>query len=495
MEEQVITKRTRAESSSLNIKELFFKYVRFLPLYIICVALSLLCAYLYLRYATEFYRSAGQLLIRDEKSAPSARSELEEAMQSGSRKNIQTEIELLQSRPLMERAVEALKLNYNYYSTGKIKELNIYKTAPFRVETIQLKDSSRQFTLNLTFPNQQSFTINGSAPIPFNQQFENQFGKFRMARVNNNTIAAECKVVYNPTPMQASMLLGGLVVVPKQNTGILTIALESTSPHLSADIINALMREYGEATIEEKNASTLKSLDFIDANLRERARELDSITRLLVAYQKAENIIDPSTQASNYFARVEEAHKEEQGQRIQYNNAVQLQDYLQANTEAPVPSSLGIDDPMLNSLIGSYNKSQLERKGLLENVKNIKSSYSQAIGTLRSSSGEAVAQIKTLPTKTQELLNIQNQLTGKMELYNQMLSKRDLSAITLASTISNTKIVQDAIPNPTPVKPDRRSTRILAFFIGLLIPTIIIVVLELMNDKVNTRHDIERLTD
>lgn len=520
MEEQVITKRTRAESSSLNIKELFFKYVRFLPLYIICVALSLLCAYLYLRYATEFYRSAGQLLIRDEKSAPSARSELEEAMQSGSRKNIQTEIELLQSRPLMERAVEALKLNYNYYSTGKIKELNIYKTAPFRVETIQLKDSSRQFTLNLTFPNQQSFTINGSAPIPFNQQFENQFGKFRMARVNNNTIAAECKVVYNPTPMQASMLLGGLVVVPKQNTGILTIALESTSPHLSADIINALMREYGEATIEEKNASTLKSLDFIDANLRERARELDSITRSLVAYQKAENIIDPSTQASNYFARVEEAHKEEQGQRIQYNNAVQLQDYLQANTEAPVPSSLGIDDPMLNSLIGSYNKSQLERKGLLENaqpghvivqqkneeigllrnkilenVKNIKSSYSQAIGTLRSSSGEAVAQIKTLPTKTQELLNIQNQLTGKMELYNQMLSKRDLSAITLASTISNTKIVQDAIPNPTPVKPDRRSTRILAFFIGLLIPTIIIVVLELMNDKVNTRHDIERLTD
>src|SRR5215210_5218731 len=131
MEEQVITKKARAEHSSLNVKELFYKYVRFLPLYIICVALSLLGAYMYLRYATEFYRSAGQLLIRDEKSAPSIKTELEEAMQSDGRKNIQTEIEVLQSRPLMERAVAALKLNFNYYSTGKIKELNIYRTAPF----------------------------------------------------------------------------------------------------------------------------------------------------------------------------------------------------------------------------------------------------------------------------------------------------------------------------------------------------------------------------
>src|SRR5215204_2762877 len=107
MEEQVTIKKGRTEHS-LNIKELFFKYIRFLPLYIICVALSLVGAYMYLRYATEFYRSAGQLLIRDEKSAPSMSDRLEEAMRSDGRKNIQTEIEVLQSRPLMERAVGSL---------------------------------------------------------------------------------------------------------------------------------------------------------------------------------------------------------------------------------------------------------------------------------------------------------------------------------------------------------------------------------------------------
>src|SRR5918993_3632276 len=147
MEEQVTIKKTKTEHS-LNIKEVFFKYVRFLPLYIICVALALVGAYMYLRYATEFYRSTGQLIIRDEKSASNFKSELEEAMQSDGRKNIQTEIEVLQSRPLMERAVEALGLNFNYYSTGKIKELNIYKIAAFRVEPLELTDSSQAFTLN-----------------------------------------------------------------------------------------------------------------------------------------------------------------------------------------------------------------------------------------------------------------------------------------------------------------------------------------------------------
>lgn len=520
MEEQV-TKRSRADHSSLNIKELFFKYIRFLPLYIICVALALMGAYMYLRYATEFYSSSGQLVIRDEKSSGSFQDDrVAQIMQADSRKNIQTEIEMLQSRPLMERAVQAIGLNFNYFSKGKIKELNTYKIAPFRIEALALVDSNKSFTFNLVFPTQQTFKVNGGNAVSFGQPFQNEFGRFRIVRVKDDPILAEAKIVYNPTTAQAGMLLGGLVVVPKQNTGILTIAMESTNAQLSADVINALMKEYQLVTIEDKNASVKKSLDFIDANLKDRSRELDSITQKFVAYQKAHNIIDPQTQATNYFTRVEDAHKEEQGQRIQLSNALQIQEYLQGNSESTVPSSLGIADPTLNGLIDSYNKSQLERKALLENaqpghiivqqkseevealrgkilenVKNIKSSYSRAIGTLQSTSGAAISQIRALPTKRQDLLDIQNQLEGKMKIYNQLLSKREEQAITLASTISNTKVMQEAIPNTTPVKPNRRSTQIIAFFIGLLIPTIIIVILELLNDKVNNRHDIERLTD
>jgi hypothetical protein len=49
---------------NLSIKDLFFKYVRFLPVFLVSVALCLLGAYLYLRYTTPIYRVTGTLTFK-----------------------------------------------------------------------------------------------------------------------------------------------------------------------------------------------------------------------------------------------------------------------------------------------------------------------------------------------------------------------------------------------------------------------------------------------
>ncbi len=524
MEEQDILQPQRTDSGNLNVKDLFFRYVRFLPLFIIFIALALMGAYVYLRYATEVYRASGQIVIRDEKVTGTAGNDkLDVLMQSDSRKNVQIEIEIIQSKPVMSRVVEELGLNFNYFSKGRFKELNVYKTAAFRVEALEIEDSTQSFVLNLKLPTQNTFTVNdGKEVFSFGQVFSNRFGRFRLVRVNNDPISPESKVVWNPTQVQANALLGGMIVVPKQNTGVLTITMEATSPHLAADVINHLINVYRDVTIEDKNEVTRKSLQFIDANLRERERELDSIKQQFVAFQKANNVIDAGAQTNIYFNRVEDALRLEQEQRQLLNNATQLQDYLRSRpvTDAgTVPSSLGIGDPTLNELVGAYNKAQLERKELLgnapegnvvvrqkteevaairgkilENVANIRSSYGAAIGSLRSTNSQAAAQLKTIPNKKQELLNIQQQLESKASIYNTLLAKREESAIALASTISNTKVLQEAVPNTVPVKPNRRNTKLLAILIGIVVPMLIIILIELFNDKVNSRADVEKLT-
>jgi len=524
MEEQVFFQKQRGEGSTFNLKEIFFKYIRFLPLYIIFVALSLMGAYIYLRYANEVYRSTGQIVIRDDRNAGSAGNDkLDILMQTDSRKNVQTEIEILQSYPVMSRVVEALNLNFNYFAKGRFKEMNVYRIVPFQLQAYSIKDSSQAFTLNLTFTGRNSFKINGSTQtFLIGQKFSNQFGEFSLVRLNNRDFSQDYKVVWQPTTAQAGALLKGLVVAPKQNTGILTITMEASNPHLAADVINSLVEEYKEVTIEDKNEVTRKSLQFIDANLRERENELDSIKRIYVAYQKANDIVDPGTQSSNYFNRVEDALKQEQEQRLKLSNATMLQDYLlsEGTNRNTVPSSLGVEDQTLAGLIGAYNTAQLERRELLanapegniivqqktlevetlrnkilENIKNIRTAYGSIIGTLQSTNGSAQSQIRTLPSKKQELLNIEQQIASKALIYNTMLGKREESAIALASTISNTKVLMEAAPNLNPVSPNRKNTRILAIFIGLVIPTIIVVILELSNDKVTSRNDIEKVTD
>ena len=84
--EEIIVDSKKAELSGLSIKDLFFKYLRFLPLFIISVALSLFVAYVYLRYATEIYRSTGTLIVEDDKSQRGGGDRFDQVLSGGGSK-------------------------------------------------------------------------------------------------------------------------------------------------------------------------------------------------------------------------------------------------------------------------------------------------------------------------------------------------------------------------------------------------------------------------
>ncbi|HEX6333400.1 MAG TPA: polysaccharide biosynthesis tyrosine autokinase [Flavisolibacter sp.] len=519
VEEQVHT--VKNEVAGLTIKDLFFKYIRFLPLFIICVALSLFVAYIYLRYATLVYQSTGTIVIKDEKSAGSGGGDkLEQLMVSDGKKNIQNEIEFLQSRPLMERVVRALNLNFTYMAKGRFKDMNAYKISPFVVEPFELADSAATFTLNIKFATNNTFRVDNGPVLTFGQVFKNPNGVFRLIRSSQGPPNNEYNITWQPARDVAGGLLPSLLVVPKQNTGILTITMQAHSPHLAADVINQLMVEYQEATIEDKNDATRKSIAFIDSRLDVVQRELDSINRNLKYFQETNQLIDPDAQASNYFTRIEEATREGSEQMILLSNAEMIDGYLRSNQLDPVPSTLGINDPTLQAMVAGYNQAQLQRKALLENapggnisvqqkeqeiailrekilesLRGIKSSYRSALGRIQYKHNVAQSQVRALPAKIQQMAEIRRAQATKLVVYNSLLQKREESAIALASTISNTKVLQDASVNSSPIKPNRRNTQMLAIIIGLVLPAMFIFVLELLNDKITTRQDIERVTN
>ena len=145
--------------SGLSVKEILFKYLRFLPLFIISIALSLLVAYIYLRYTNPIYASSGALIVKDDNGTNQSGGgdRFQQLFVLDNSMNLKNEIEIIKSRPLLKRVVENLNLNFTYYVVGKIKESNIYTLCPFRVEAIQIADSNASFTLNIKIENKQSF--------------------------------------------------------------------------------------------------------------------------------------------------------------------------------------------------------------------------------------------------------------------------------------------------------------------------------------------------
>jgi tyrosine-protein kinase Etk/Wzc len=529
MEDQFVVQQqvTKTEQPGMSFKELLHKYIRFLPLIIISVAFALLGAYLYLRYTTLTFQSTGALVVKEDNGAGgqggSGNDRFQQMFVMDNSINIKNEIEIIRSRQLLKRVIEDLGLNYTYFVKGKIKESNIYTASPIKLETFEIADSTIFFQLGIEVVDNKSFRLNNNQKVfSFGQVFETDQGVFRLTRNPVATLSNEYRILWEPTDAVASNLGSRLVVAPGGAAGIIQIIFEATNSDLAADFINQLMKEYQVATREDKNETNKRMLDFIDGRLKGIERELDSVTRRLLAYQRENNLINAESQSAGYFTRIETTDEEINKERVQDQIAVMIDNYLRDdnNSYNLVPSSLGLVDGTLNSMIGAYNVAQLERKALIdanvpetnptvkqeedkierlrvsiiESIRNLRQALAANIGRLQQTNARAVSEVRALPIKEQNLMEIKTQQETKQAVYNLLLEKREQTAISLAGTISNMKVIEEARSNPVPIKPNRKSTLMIAALVGLALPAVFIFASEMLNDKVNSRQDIEKIT-
>ena len=134
------------------------------------------------------------------------------------------------------------------------------------------------------------------------------------------------------------------------------------------------------------------------------------------------------------------------------------------------------------------------RVSIRENLRNIKNSINLMIDRLRQQTGENVSQLKAMPAKIKTQAEIKRQVETWQNLFNFLQEQRAQTSISRASTIPNSVIAEEAYPTSVPIKPNKNAIRILAILLGLGIPALGIFVAEILNDKVTTRADIEKIT-
>jgi tyrosine-protein kinase Etk/Wzc len=514
----------KVEQDGLTFKELLLKYLRFLPLFVISLALALLVAYVYLRYTTPIYQSSGALIVKEDNGSSSGNSTSDRFQQMfvlDNSINVKNEIEILRSRPLMRRVVEDLNLNITYFVIGKIKESNIYTTSPLRIEIYEITDSSNSFALPIVVQDNKTFSI-GERKILFGEKFENEFGIFRLNYNPVATLSKEYRIVWSSTPSVINQVISKLTVAPGASAGVIQISFEATNPQLAADVIDQLMKEYQVATREDKNETNRRMLEFIDDRMKNVEHELDSVTGSLLRYQRDNNLLNSEAQSGNFFAKLEKTDDAINEQRLQDNVAVMIDNYIsdQANAFNLVPSTLGLGDATLSTLIGAYNVAQLERKALIdantpitnvkvrqkeseierlrinirESLQNLRKSIAALINRLEQRNSAVLTQVRSLPLKEQALLEIKTQQQTKQTIYNLLLEKREQTQISLAGTISNMKVIEEATVDPIPIKPKPSNVYLISFIAGFALPALFVFGIELFNDKVTGRNDIEKVT-
>ncbi|HEX8332641.1 MAG TPA: hypothetical protein VF622_08455, partial [Segetibacter sp.] len=345
----------------LSAKELLFKYIIYLPLFIAALAISVSIAYVYIRYKVPLYNSAISLLINNDKSQGRTDA-MEEMVLFKPKANLANEIEVLKSTTLMENVVKALNTNILYHSEGNVKKSELYPNNLFSVEILAQRDSVTPYKLTLQFDEKRNFktATTGDKVFRPGQVISTKYGEFKINLLYPQGINPEYKyyVTWQPVYNTAAFLAGALKISQlNREASILRISIETEVPQKGRDVLNQLVRTYNGYTIENKNKVIDNTIRFIDDRLVLLTSELGSVEQGLENFRKRNEAINLESQGEVQFQESRTLDQRLMEEEMRLRNIDAIRGYMSnpsRNTLAPSP--LGINDPTLLSLINDFNK-------------------------------------------------------------------------------------------------------------------------------------------
>jgi len=514
----------------ISPREFIFRYLWLIPWVLISAAVFLVLAYIKVRYTTQIFEVKSSLLIKsDQDNGRGAGSDprFEELFMGQGNVNLNNEVEILKSRPVLARVIRDIRLQFRCYNKGKVRSSLIYPEQPFKIEFSHIADSSADLNFKLVMIGNGKFLLNeGNKPITFGQEIEDNGNRFRIDTTEGVDFSIfgskEFELMYLSMSSAVEGLVGNLKVAqPSDQSTILTLTFDSESKNLGRDVLNTLMAVYDTLIVEDKTKISSNTLKFINDRLYELNDTLKGVQGVLRNFMVENQAFDIEGQSKAYLEKVGESGKERVSQAVKLSIVNWLLEYIgdKKNIYELVPTNLGIEEPALLQMVTEYNKMQLERDSYLKTtaesnqlvqnlnaslekvrrdiyqaLTNVKQAYLIAQGHLDKANQELQSHITGLPGKSMQLLNIERQQKILEDLYSLLLQKKIETSISSASTISNSRVIEPAIGSSIPVSPDKKKTYTFYFLVGLVIPIGFTALREVMKDKVSGRADLEKQT-
>ncbi|MDO6434166.1 polysaccharide biosynthesis tyrosine autokinase [Flavitalea sp. BT771] len=513
----------------ISPREFIFRYLWLIPWILISAFVFIVLAYIKVRYTTQIYQVKASLLIKNDRDNGGGGKDprFEELFMAQGNVNLNNEVEILKSRPVLSRVVKDIQLQSLCYNRGKVRSSLIYPERPINIQFTRIADSSADISYKILMLDNGRFLLNeGKNPIPFGQEIEEGGNRFRIDTTAgmdfSNYGSREFELRHLSISSAVESLVGDLrVAQPADQSTILTLTFDSESKNLGRDVLNTLMAVYDTLIVEDKTKISTNTLKFINDRLFELNDTLRGVQGVLRNFMVENQAFDIEGQSKAYLDKVGESGKEKVAQAVKLSIVNWLMDYVgdKKNVYELVPTNLGIEEPALLQMVSEYNRLQLERDNylkttsesnqLIQNLNsslervrrdiyqalmNVKQAYTIAQSHLEKENQVLQGHITSLPGKSMQLLNIERQQKILEDLYSLLLQKKIETSISSASTISNSRIIEPAIGSSVPVSPDKKKIFTFYFLLGLLIPVGITALREVLKDKVSGRADVEKQT-
>jgi capsular exopolysaccharide synthesis family protein len=320
----------------------------------------------------------------------------------------------------------------------------------------------------------------------------------------------------------AGSIIGGLgVVSANQESSVVNLTYADESPQRAVDVLNAVVAVYNDAAINDKNQQATNTMKFLDERLQFVENDLDSVEGRLERFRASNRIIDISTQGQQYLQSVSANDGQITNLDIQLSVLDKVQQYVQSkekNKEAIVPALTGITDPILTDqfqrlyeaealqarLSGTTGKNFPTRATadqeiarlrplLLENLRSQRQNLLASRGNFANANNRFNSLLSSLPAQERALINIDRQQKIKNTIYTFLLQKREEAALTFASQVADSRLVNDAQAGGI-ISPNRQNVYLQWIISAIVLGAVFIFIRENLNRNILSRTEVEKIT-
>ena len=417
-------------------------------------ALFSVAGIIYSLFATPIYQADAMVQV-EQNVGNSLVNDLSQ-MLPNSQPGSSTEIELIKSRMVTGKTVDDLNLEtvvqqkyFPIFGRGWAR-LTGSEPAKIALSRLNVPANSDDVELELTVIDAQQYVLSNNGT----EIIKGKVGALESGHGISllvSEISAEPGTVFEiaklPRLVATNNLLDALTVEDKgKDTGVLALSLVGDDPVLVRNILDSISKNY---LLQEEAA---KSLDFLKDQLPEVRSSLDSAEDKLNRFRQANDSVDLSLEAKSVLDTI-------------------------VGVEAQL-NELTFKEAEISKL---YTKEHPAYRALMEKR-----------ATLQQEKDKLNKRVSVMPKTQQEILRLTRDVQAGQEIYMQLLNKQQELGITKASTVGNVRIVDPAVTQPRPVKPQKTIIVLIVTLLGGLFSTGFVLLKTMLHRGIESPEQLEQ---
>ena len=517
---------SRNSDGKSGISDILFKYLPYWPIFLFFLALCAAGAWYYLRITPPQYEVTASVMFKDDaKAARNGQTIINQLNQLSEKTVVENEIEIFQSRKLMQEVVKNLKLYTSFFETDQFGSKPAYSSSPIRIQLADPENIRFKDKVHFQFSEKDNMVSLGTKKYPLDQFVNTDYGQMRFSRNKLQQSHSDKQLYFTLSHPQvvAASLIAALKASPSTKlTSVLLLEIRDSDPRRGEDILNELIAVYNRSSVLEKNRLADSTSALLENRLRMVEQDLSEIEKKAQTYKATRGAVEIGTQGRLYLENQVATDNQLTDINLQLSSLDQVQKYVLSkdNAAGTVPSIQGLKDPILPDLLNKKYQLELEYEklkkttgennpmltsirdqitkitpSLLENIQNQKKNLESSKLNLSSANNSYSSMLHSIPQKERELIDISREQQIKSNLYSFLLQKKEESDLAHATNISETRIIDNAQATLLPVSPSKSMVYAIALVLAFVLPIGLLAIKDLFNKKILYRHEIEKLTN